>query len=78
MRRVQVDTVRITLIQISRYSGDGTRFCKYKGLSYWQFAATTTLLVVSMCVVAEVKFQENPYYGRPYSSEGARHAIKVL
>jgi hypothetical protein len=67
---VQVDTVRITLIQNSKYGGFGTWFLKQTALGFDRFAAKLTSLVVNMCVVADVKFQENPQYAGPDSGEG--------
>jgi len=40
-----------------------------KYFSYWQFAVKLTPLVVSLCIVADVKFQKNNYYGHPDNSE---------
>jgi len=48
-RHVQVDTVRITLIQISRISGDGTRFCNKVPLVI-DSAQTNWHLLWSICV----------------------------
>jgi len=35
-----------------------------------------TFIVFNICLVADVKFQENNYYGRPDSSDGI-HAVLV-